>query len=78
MLIGCGNGASYSANPGTVDASALTSKLATLGAPLQTTANYWSSISSYAPYFVGSTVQMDYYDALQGESSNNVRAVLAF
>lgn len=77
MLTGCGNGASTS-QWGGVDATALTSKLATLGASLQTTANYWSSVDSYAPYFLSTTVDLSNADPHGGLSSYYVRSVLAF
>ena len=80
MLIGCGNGATYSATPETVDATALTSKLATLGASLQATGNYWSSSENFfAPYFVGTTVNLSDTDSNLGDSAPYyVRACLAF
>lgn len=77
MLIGCGNGASTN-QWGEVDATALTSKLATLNASLQTTANYWSSVEFYAPHFVGTTVNLGFGDINDGYSLYNVRACLAF
>ena len=79
MLIGCGNGATYSATPETVDATALTSKLATLGAALTSTATYWSSVVYIAPNFEGTTVNLSFSDALNdGLSPYYVRACLAF
>lgn len=79
MLIGCGNGASTS-DWGEVDATALTSKLATLDASLQTTGTYWSSsVDFFVPDFVGTTVNLSYTDSyLGGSALYYVRACLAF
>ena len=75
ILIGCGNGASYSSTPGTVGIGTLNAKLASVGNILQNT-YYWSSIDTYSPYFSGTNVNL----AFTGDAQllHNVRACLAF
>lgn len=75
ILIGCGNGATYSSTPGTVGIGTLNAKLASVGNILQNT-YYWSSIDTYSPYFSGNNVNL----AFTGDAqlSHNVRACLAF
>lgn len=75
ILIGCGNGASYSSTPGTVGIGTLNAKLASVGNILQNT-YYWSSIDTYSPYFSGTNVNL----AFTGDAQllYNVRACLAF
>lgn len=78
MLIGCGNGATYSNEPGTVDYTALNSKLGTVGTALHNDGRYyWSSDNNYyCPLF---SPNGDCKLSFTNEGGScNVRAVLAF
>ena len=79
MLIGCGNGATYSNEPGTVDYTALNSKLGTVGTALHNDGRYWSSTNYFCPVFSPEgDCDMTSFDQTGGMLSVYVRAVLAF
>jgi hypothetical protein len=79
MLIGCGNGATYSNEPGTVDYTALNSKLGTVGTALHNDGRYWSSTNYFCPVFSPEgDCDMTSFDQTGGMLSFYVRAVLAF
>ncbi len=77
LLIGCGNGATYSSTPGTVGIGSLNAKLASVGTAL-TSGCYWSSIAYYCPYISSTTVDLSRTDIYGGVTSYHVRACLAF
>lgn len=77
ILIGCGNGATYSSTPGTVGIGSLNAKLASVGTAL-TSGCYWSSIAYYCPYISSTTVDLSRTDIYDGATSYHVRACLAF
>jgi len=77
LLIGCGNGATYSSTPGTVGIGSLNAKLASVGTAL-TSGCYWSSIAYYCPYISSTTVDLSRTDIYYGVTSYHVRACLAF
>ena len=77
MLIGCGNGATYSSTPGTVGIGTLNAKLASVGTAL-TSGCYWSSINPYCPYISSTTVDLSRTDGNSGMTLCHVRACLAF
>ena len=79
MLIGCGNGATYSNEPGTVDYTALNSKLGTVGTALHNDGRYWSSTNYFCPVFSPEgNCDMTSFDQTGGMLSVYARAVLAF
>lgn len=79
MLIGCGNGATYSNEPGTVDYTALNSKLGTVGTALHNDGRYWSSTNYFCPVFSPEgDCDMTSFDQTGGMLSVYARAVLAF
>ena len=79
MLIGCGNGATYSNEPGTVDYTALNSKLGTVGTALHNDGRYWSSTNYFCPVFTPEgNCDMTSFDQTGGMLSVYARAVLAF
>ena len=80
LFIGCGNGESYSNTPGTVDSSALNSKLASVGTALLINGSrYWSSTNYYCPLFnTDATCSLSEFDQNNGWTQHHVRAVLAF
>ncbi len=79
MLIGCGNGASYSLSPGEVDCSALNSKLATVGTAINNDGSrYWTSNANLSILlFTKATVDLS-QSAPFDVSRYFVRAVLPF
>ena len=78
MLIGCGNGASYSLSPGEEDCSALNSKLATVGTAINNDGSrYWTSSNLSTLLFTKATVDLS-QSAPFDVSQYFVRAVLPF
>lgn len=78
MLIGCGNGASYSSSPGEEDCSALCSKLATMGTAINNDGSrYLTSSNLSTLLFTKATVDLS-QSAPFDVSQYFVRAVLPF